>query len=103
MTFDDRGKTLENKYARDEEFRFRVNARAARLFGLWAAEKLGIGDANAYAEDVVEADFEEPGIKDMLRKVKKDFEDRGLPPDEHEFERKFSALLEQAKKEMGAA
>ena len=60
-TFDKREEGFEKKFAHDEELRFKANARRNKLLGLWAAEKLGLtGDAaNAYAKDVVMADFED--------------------------------------------
>ena len=62
-TFDKREEGFEKKFAHDEELRFKANARRNKLLGLWAAEKLGLtGDAaNAYAKEVVMADFEEAG------------------------------------------
>ena len=70
-TFDKREEGFEKKFAHDEELRFKASARRNKLFGLWAAEKLGLtGDAaNAYAKDVVMADFEEAGDNDVLKKV----------------------------------
>ena len=61
--FDDREKAFENRYARDQETRFRIIARRNKLLGLWAAEHMGItgADADAYARQVVESDFEKPG------------------------------------------
>lgn len=69
--FDERENAMENKFAHDEELRFKAEARANKLLGLWAAERLGKSgdDADAYALEVVKADFEEPGIEDVLRKV----------------------------------
>jgi hypothetical protein len=96
-TFDNREKAYESKYAQDQDFRFRVNARAVRLFGLWAAAQLGRGDAEAYAESVVDADFDEPGIRDVLRKVKKDFDAKGLALTEAQLEAQFGIHLEEAK------
>ena len=70
-TFDKREEGFEKKFAHDEELRFKANARRNKLLGLWAAEKLGLtGDAaNAYAKEVVMADFEEAGDDDVLKKV----------------------------------
>ena len=75
-TFDKREEGFEKKFAHDEELRFKANARRNKLFGLWAAEKLGLSaaDADAYSKEVVAADFEEAGDNDVLRKVKKDLE-----------------------------
>ena len=39
--FNDRRDAYENKFAHDEELRFKATARRNKLLGLWAAEKLG--------------------------------------------------------------
>ncbi len=79
-TFDDREKGFEKKFAHDEELRFKATARRNKLLGLWAAAKLGkTGDAaEAYAKDVVMADFEEAGDDDVVRKVVKDLAAAGV-------------------------
>ncbi len=76
-TFDDRESAFENKFAHDEEMKFRAVARRNKLLGLWAAELLGKTgeDANAYALEVVKADFEEAGHEDVVRKVAGDLGD----------------------------
>ncbi|RFP87160.1 DUF1476 domain-containing protein [Rhodobacteraceae bacterium 63075] len=76
-TFDDREHAFENKYAHDEEMKFKAAARANRLLGIWAAEILGKkGDeVNAYAAEVIKADFEEAGHEDVVRKVAGDLGD----------------------------
>jgi hypothetical protein len=73
-TFDDRESAFENKYAHDEEMKFRAEARRNKLLGLWAAGLLGkSGDeAAAYAKSVVASDFEEAGDEDVFRKLKSD-------------------------------
>ncbi len=74
-TFNDRENAFENKYAHDEEMKFKIAARANKLLGLWAAELLGKSgdDAEAYAIEVVKADFVEAGHEDVVRKVVADF------------------------------
>ncbi len=80
-TFDDRENAFENKYAHDQEMQFRAEARRNKLLGLWAAELMGkTGDeADAYAREVVKADFEEAGHEDVVRKVAADLGDRADP------------------------
>lgn len=70
-TFDDRQRGEEAKFAHDEEMAFRVQARRNRLLGEWAAElmQLSPAEADAYAKGVVQADFEESGIEDVIRKL----------------------------------
>lgn len=76
-TFDERESAFENKFAHDEEMNFKAQARANKLLGLWAAEKMGkTGDeAEAYAKEVIVADFEEAGHEDVVRKVVGDMGD----------------------------
>lgn len=76
-TFDDRENAFENMYAHDEEMKFKAEARRNKLVGLWAAELLGKSgdDADAYAKEVVMADFEEAGHEDVVRKVAGDLGD----------------------------
>ncbi len=73
-TFDDREHAFEAKYAHDAEMQFKAEARRNKLAGLWAADLMGkTGDAAAaYALEVVQADFEEAGIEDVVRKLAAD-------------------------------
>lgn len=70
-SFDDRERAFETKFARDEEMMFRVIARRNKLAGLWAAEKMGLTpeETDAYAKAVIQADFEEMGDEDVIRKL----------------------------------
>ena len=96
--FDDRRDAYENKFAHDEELRFKATARRNKLLGSWAAEKLGRSgpDADTYAKSVMMADFEEAGDGDVLRKVKRDFDDAGLDVPESAIRAKMDALLVEA-------
>ena len=97
-TFDDRKDAFEKKFAHDEELRFKAMARRNKLFGLWAAEKLGKSgaDAEAYAKSVVMADFQEAGDDDVLRKVRGDLEAGGASLGEAEIRRTMLDLMERA-------
>ena len=79
-TFDDRERAFETKYAHDEELRFRVIARRNRLLGAWAARLMGLSDAesDAYAKEVIRADFEEAGEEDVIRKLLGDLTAAGV-------------------------
>ncbi len=95
-TFDKREEGFEKKFAHDEELQFKAMARRNKLLGLWAAELLGKSgdDANAYAKDVVLADFEEAGDNDVLKKVVKDLEGKGVT--EQQVRAKMTELLATA-------
>jgi hypothetical protein len=78
--FDDRERAFENMYARDQELQFKIVARRNRLLGLWAAKKMGLTEveADAYARDVIRADFEEGGDDDVIRKLLGDLTSAGI-------------------------
>jgi len=82
--FDDRERAFESKFAHDEEMKFRITARRNRLLGQWAAEKMGLTaeETDAYAKAVVQADFEEAGDEDVIRKVLGDLTQAGCDCDE---------------------
>lgn len=91
----DREEGFERKFALDEELRFKATARRNKLLGLWAAEKLGKSgpDADAYAKEVVAADFLEAGDDDVLRKVKGDLDAAGISQSEHQVRRTMDELM----------
>ncbi|MFN4154601.1 MAG: DUF1476 domain-containing protein [Paracoccaceae bacterium] len=98
-TFDDRVKAFENKFAHDAEMQFRAEARRNKLVGLWAAELLGKSgdDAAAYAMTVVEADFEEAGIEDVVRKLAADLTGKASSD---EIRAKMAEMLTTAKAQL---
>ena len=95
-TFDKREEGFEKKFAHDEELKFKAYARRNKLLGLWAAAELGKtgADAEAYAKEVVLADFEEAGDNDVVRKVAGDLKSKGVT--EAQVTAKLSELLAQA-------
>lgn len=97
-TFDKREEGFEKKFALDEEQRFKANARRNRLLGAWAAQQLGLTgpDADAYAKEVVMADFEEAGDDDVFRKVRQDFDAKGIKKSDQDIRSTMTALMEQA-------
>ena len=95
-TFDKREEGFEKKFAHDEELRFKANARRNKLLGLWAAPKIGRQDTDAYAKEVVLSDFEEAGDDDVLRKVKGDFDAKGVKITDQEVRAKMTELMAEA-------
>ncbi len=98
-SFNDREKTFEKKFAHDEETNFKIMARRNKLLGLWVAEYLGLegDDAEAYAKQVVRADFDEPGEEDVFRKVWGDLQAKELDLSEHRVRRQMADLMEEAR------
>jgi hypothetical protein len=104
-TFDKREEGFEKQFAHDEELRFKATARRNRLLGKWAAEKLGLSgtDADTYAKDVVMADFEEAGDDDVFRKIRADFDAKGVKLSDEDIRGQMQKLLAQAVAEIKAS
>jgi hypothetical protein len=104
-TFDKREEGFEKRFAVDEELKFKANARRNRMLGMWAAEKLGLSgpEADAYAKTVVMSDFEESGDHDVFRKIRKDFDDKGVKESDHQIRRTMDEMMAKAIESLKAA
>jgi hypothetical protein len=100
----DRQDGFEKKFAHDEELKFKATARRNKLLGVWAAEKLGKSgsEADAYAKEVVIADFEEAGDDDVFRKIRKDFDAKSVAQSDHQIRRTMDELLGKAIQQLQA-
>ena len=94
----DRKDAFENKFAHDEQLKFKATARRNKLLGLWAAELMGkSGDAAAeYAKEVVASDFEEAGDHDVFRKVRADLDAAKVEQSDHQIRRTMDDLMSVA-------
>jgi hypothetical protein len=104
-TFDEREEGFEKQFAHDEDLRFKAIARRNKLLGKWAAEKQGLSatEADAYAKEVVIADFEEAGEDDVFRKIRTDFDAKGIKLSDEDIRRQMHDLLAQAVSEVRAS
>ena len=99
-SFRDRERGEEAKLAHDEEMMFRIQARRNRLLGQWAAERMDLSPAEteSYAKGVVQADFEEAGDEDLIRKLLGDLVSAGVDADEAEVRTALEAKLIEARR-----
>jgi hypothetical protein len=97
-TFDDREKAYENKFAHDQELKFKAESRRNKLLAEWAAPQLGITGAAVedYVKAVRKADLAEKGDDDVFRKVAKDFADKGVKIADADIRKKMGELLAKA-------
>ena len=100
--FNDRRRAEEAKAAMDEEMLFRVTARRNRLVGEWAAGLMGLsdGETEAYRKAVVQADFEEAGDEDVIRKVLGDLTSAGVEADDAMVRAKLDEKLIEARRQL---
>ncbi len=98
-TFKDRERAFESKFAHDQEMVFKAVARRNKKLGLWAAGLMGktAAEAEAYAMEVIRADFEEAGHEDVVRKIVADLDGHA---DEAQIRAKMDELLMQSKSEL---
>lgn len=99
----DRARALEDKFAYDQSFQFRAEARRNKLMGLWAASLLGIADAGAYAQDLVFSTLDGKTSHDIATKLRHDFDSAGIPVTDEELHSKMHDLLMSVVEEMQAA
>ena len=95
--FDERGKSFEKKFVRDEELKFKVAAKRNKYLGQWASQKLGYSSEQEkeYIQSVIKADFQEAGDEDVFRKIKEDLKDHNVSDDD--IRKKMDELSEKAK------
>jgi hypothetical protein len=101
-TFDGREKAHEAKFARDEEMAFRITARRNKLVGQWAAAKMGLTaeETDSYAKSVVQADFEEIGDEDVIRKVMGDLTGAQVETSDDEVRQALVDLAVEARRQL---
>ena len=97
-TFDKREDAFENRFAHDAELQFKAESRRNKLLGLWAAGLLGKtgAAADAYAKEVVAADFEKAGDSDVFNKIRRDFDAGSVQQSDHQIRRTMDELMQTA-------
>jgi hypothetical protein len=99
--FKDRERAEEAKFALDEETAFKIAARRNRLVGEWAAGLMDLTpeETDAYKKAVVQADFEEAGDEDVIRKVLGDLTQAGCDVDEAQVRAKLAEMAIEARRQ----
>ena len=99
--FDEREKSFEKKYAKDQELQFKIAARSNKYLGEWVSTKLGKSkdDKQNYIQEIIKADMEEAGSEDVFRKVKRDFESSSINIDDSEIRNQMEKALLRAKED----
>ena len=103
-TFDERKNAFEKKFAHDQELKFRAEARRNKMLGEWAAEKLGLTGAEVedYVKAVRKADLQEKGDDDVFRKIRADFDAKGVTISDDDLREKMQEFLANAVSQLEA-
>ena len=99
--FNEREKSFEKKFAKDQELQFKVEARSNKYLGEWISSKLGKTEEEKqkYIQEIIKADMEEAGSEDVFRKVKKDFETNSIIIEDLEIRDQMEKALSRAKED----
>jgi hypothetical protein len=97
-TFDKREEGFEKQFAHDEELRFKAVARRNKMLGMWAARELGLSGAaaEAYSKDIVLAQLEQGGDENVFRKVRQDFDAKGIKQTDQQIRTTMTTLTAEA-------
>lgn len=100
--FKDSERAEEAHFALEEETAFRIAARRNRLLGEWAAGLMQLtpAEADAYRKAVVQADFEEAGDEDVIRKLLGDLTAATIEISEADIRAKLEEMAIEARRQL---
>ena len=99
--FDEREKSFEKRFVKDEELQFKLAAKSNKYLGEWVSSKLGKNEEEKknYIQEIIKADMEEAGSEDVFRKVKKDFKIASISIEDSEIRDQMEKALSRAKED----
>ena len=99
--FDERKKSFEKKFAKDQELQFKVAARSNKYLAEFVSSRRGKSDTEkeAYVKEIIKADMEEAGSEDVFRKIKRDFESASINIEDSEIRNQIEKALLRAKED----
>ena len=99
--FDEREKSFEKKFAKDQELQFKIAARSNKYLAEWVSSKLGKNEEQKknYILEIIKADMEEAGREDVFRKVKNDFQIASIRVEDSEIRDQMESALNRAKED----
>ena len=99
--FNEREKSFEKKFVKDEELKFKLAARSNKYLGEWVSSELGKNEEEKknYIQEIIKADMEEAGSEDVFRKVKKDFKIASASIEDSEIRVQMEKALSRAKED----
>ena len=99
--FEDREKSFEKKFAKDEELQFKISARSNKYLAEFVSLKLGKSEKEKqkYVQEIIKADMEEAGSEDVFRKIKKDFQKASVNIEDSEIRSEIEKALNRAKED----
>ena len=99
--FNEREKSFEKKFVKDEELKFKLAARSNKYLGEWVSSELGKNEEEKknYIQEIIKADMEEAGSEDVFRKVREDFKIASISIEDSEIRVQMEKALSRAKED----
>ena len=99
--FDERKKSFEKKFAKDQELQFKIAAKSNKYLAEFVCSKLGKPDEQkqTYIQEIIKADMAESGNEDVFRKIKKDFQEASISIEDSEIREQMEKALLRAKED----
>ena len=99
--FDEREKSFEKKFVKDQELQFKVAAKSNKYLGEWVSSKLGKNEEEKknYIQEIIKADMEEAGKEDVFRKVQNDFKEASVNIEDSEIRDQMEKAFLRAKED----
>ena len=99
--FNEREKSFEKKFAKDQELQFKVAARSNKYLAEFVCPRLGKTneEKEAYTQEIIKADMEEAGNEDVFRKIKKDFQVASINIEDSEIRNLMEKAMLRAKED----
>ncbi|MGH6814377.1 MAG: DUF1476 domain-containing protein [Hyphomicrobiaceae bacterium] len=97
-TFDERKNAYEKKFALDQDFKFKAEARRTKFVAEWAAGKLKLtGQAvQEYIKAARKADLAQKGDDDLFAKIRADFDAKGVKVSDRAIRKAMADFLAKA-------
>ena len=104
-TFDNREKAFEAKFAHDADLKFKSEQRRNKMLAEWAGAKMGIagGALEDYVKAVRKADLAEKGDHDVFRRIRADFDAKGVKVSDQDLRKQMGEFLAKAVEEVEAS
>ena len=100
MSFEDRGRSFETKYALDQEIAFKIKAKATHYVAQWAAERLGLDEHQSakFISDLDSLVLVDKGQTLVKERLLANFAENKVDISENALERLFLLKHQQAAK-----
>lgn len=102
MSFEERGRSFEAKFALDQEVAFKIEAKATHLVAQWAAERIGLDEHQSakFVEELDKLVLVEKGQSLVKERLLCDFSSNKIDISENALERLFLLKHQLAAKQV---